>query len=266
MSVARSMACLVLVPLLGACAWTRRENRPIWNTFEQHLVPESGTGFVVALPLTVPLGIVAILADTFVAHPLQVVDEAFDDSADLWRHIDLEHAYYTEAGIVPLRAVATPVWFLLSFLGRSLFAFDSTADVAARDAKRQERQQRQQLRARANTLAWLRRIAYGGAEPLRGAAPDEPDAELLTTLQRAFANGTVLGRLQLYADCATRPPLAAHVDWLAGLADPSAVVRFRVLQLLPDTVAVAEQLRQRLQQDPDPAVRELAAKFRVEAR
>ena len=48
--------------LLAGCAFTRRENRPVWNVFEQNLVPEDKGWFVAALPLTVPGGIVAILA------------------------------------------------------------------------------------------------------------------------------------------------------------------------------------------------------------
>ena len=78
--------CLPLVLALSACAWTRRENRPVWTAFETNLVPESPAGFAVALPVTVPLGLLAILTDTLVAHPIQVVDEAWDDSADLWRN------------------------------------------------------------------------------------------------------------------------------------------------------------------------------------
>ncbi len=260
MSWSIRVSCLLCLPLLGGCAWTLRENRPVWNVFEQNLVPESPTGFAVALPLTVPLGLVSILADTFVAHPLQVVDDAYDDSADLWRDIDLEHAYYTEAGVVPLRAVATPVWYVLSFLGRSMFAFESPAE---RDARQLARQERAQAQATASTLRWLRRIANGADEPLRGRPPAELDDELRAALQRAFASGTALGRIRLYTDCADESVLAAEVDWAAGLADPSAVVRYRVLQLIPAAVPVAAELLQRLRQDPDPVVRELATKFRA---
>ncbi|MBL9078586.1 MAG: hypothetical protein JNL08_13835 [Planctomycetes bacterium] len=255
--------CLACVPLLGGCAWTLRENRPVWNAFEENLVPESPTGFLLALPVTVPLGLVSILADTFVAHPLQVVDDAYHDSADLWRNIDLEHAYYTEAGIVPLRAVATPVWYLLSFLGRSMFAFESPAE---RDARRVERQQRHERQATAATLRWLRRLANGADEPLRGRPPAELDDELRAALQRAFAAGTALGRIRLYTECADESVLAAEVDWAAGLADPSAVVRYRVLQVIPGAVPVAEELLLRLRQDPDEAVRGLASQFRARQR
>jgi len=255
--------CLATLPLLGGCAWTLRENRPVWNTFEQHLVPASPAGFALALPVTVPLGLLSILVDTFVAHPLQVVDDAYHDSADLWRDIDLEHAYYTEAGVVPLRAVATPVWYLLSFLGRSMFAFESPAE---RDARRLERQQRHEAQATALTLRWLRRIANGADEPLRGRPPAQLDDELRAALPRAFATATALGRIRLYDECADESVLATEVDWAAGLADPSAVVRYRVLQVIPGAVPVAEELLQRLRQDPDEAVRGLAMGFRAKKR
>jgi hypothetical protein len=256
------MLGVVLVMLLGACAWTRRENRPVWNAFEQHLVPESPTAFVVALPVTVPLGVVSILVDTFVAHPLQVVDDAFVDSTDVWWRTDFEHTYYTDAGLVPLRLVAVPIWFAGAFLGRSMFAFESTA---ARETRQAQRHQRTQERARAETLSWLRRIAYGADETARGPAPEALDDELRATLQRAFAQGTALGRLRLYSGCADEPVLAAAVDWLAGLADPSAVVRFRVLQVLPDgVVVVPDELRRRLQEDADEAVQRLAIRLWTE--
>ena len=62
--------------MLPACAWARRENRPVWNAFEEHLVPQSQGAFLATLPLTVPVGLLSIAADTLVAHPLQVVDDA----------------------------------------------------------------------------------------------------------------------------------------------------------------------------------------------
>ena len=71
-----------------SCAWSNEDNRPVWNAFEENLVPNGGGVFVAALPVTVPLGIGAIAVDTIIAHPLQVVGDAYDDAAQLWdRHV-----------------------------------------------------------------------------------------------------------------------------------------------------------------------------------
>ena len=76
------------------------------------MVPDSEGIFYATLPITVPVGLGAILVDTFIAHPLQVVDEAWDDTCGLWRRVDFEQRYYTEGGFLPFRAAATPLLFL----------------------------------------------------------------------------------------------------------------------------------------------------------
>lgn len=239
---------LLVLALLSSCAWTRRENRPVWNSFESHLVPESQAGFVAALPLTVPLGLGAILVDTFVAHPLQVVDDAADDTADLWRGLDFEHHYYTQSGLAPLRAVATPVWFLVSFLGRSCFDIRSGAD-RDQDRLAGEAQERERLQR------WLLALAAGGDEAHYGEASGPLDAELRGMVAEAVARATPMGRLQLFEQAAHDRALGDCIDWLAALEDPSAVVRFRVLQVLPKNVMVPQDLLARLRNDPDEAVR-----------
>ncbi|HEX5052233.1 MAG TPA: hypothetical protein VFZ65_10705 [Planctomycetota bacterium] len=251
MSRCHRTAAVVLLASLSGCAWARRENRPVWTAFEEHLVPESPAGFAIALPLTVPLGLLAIVTDTFVAHPLQVVDDAWRDSADLWRGFDFEKAYYTGAGTMPLRAVATPVVFVGSFLGRSCFDVRDTEDV--------ERDRLAELaKARADTLAWLQRIAGGEDARLAGRPPSSFDAELQAALALAIGRGSALGRLRVYERAATS--FAGAVDWQLALGDPSAVVRYRVLQILPGGADVPDATWQRLREDPDEAVRALAAR------
>lgn len=241
--------------LLSSCAWTRRENRPVWNAFEANLVPDATVPFVAALPLTLPLGLGAILVDTFVAHPLQVVDDAADDAVDLWRGLDFEHHYYTQSGLAPLRAVATPVWFLLSFAGRSCFDIRSNADREqdrlARAAQERERLQR-----------WLLALAAGRDEAWSGAALPPFDAELRALVGDAVARATAMGRLQLFEQASRHRALGDCIDWLAALQDRSAVVRFAVLQVLPKTVLVPDELLAQLRQDGDEAVRAYASRAR----
>jgi hypothetical protein len=244
------LAVLVVLPL-SSCAWTARANRPLWNVFEPNLVPGSDGAFYATLPLTVPAGIGAIVLDTFVAHPLQVVDDAFGDAADLWTGIDLADGYYTESALLPLRAVATPLWFLGSFLGRSMFDWPSDEDQAARRADAEQRR-------RAAELAFCRAIAAGGQIPLLRRLEGPFDDELRAALAAALASGSAAGRMAVCAVVA-RCAEPGVVDWQQALGDPSAVVRHHVLGLLPAGLDVGAAVRQRLLEDPDQAVRERAA-------
>ena len=109
--------------MLSACAWSNPDNRPVWNAFEEHVVPEDDTWFAVSLPLTAPVGLLAVLADTLIVHPVRVVDDAADDALELWRDPgpDWQEHYYTELAGLPFRGVATPLWFFGSFFTRSMF-------------------------------------------------------------------------------------------------------------------------------------------------
>ena len=251
----RARLVLALLTVLPACAWANRANRPVWNAFEGNLVPESQGAFVATLPLTVPVGLLAILTDTFVAHPLQVVDDAADDTADLWRRIDLQKRYYTEAGWMPVRAVASPVWFVGSFLGRSLFDIQPAGDREQALAEFLARQ-------RTKTLEWLRALAAGGDDDLDYTPPEVFDDELRAALAAAVAQATPLGRMRLYEEGGKNSVLGRQLDWPAALGDPSAVVRFAVLKALPKDTVVPDELWQKLLADPDEAVRALASRRR----
>ena len=75
---------MVLI-LLPACAWQNPENRILWDAFETRWVPENEPAASLALPLTVPAGIVAILLDVTVVHPALVIDDAFEDASAPWK-------------------------------------------------------------------------------------------------------------------------------------------------------------------------------------
>lgn len=246
---------VVLAVVSAGCAWTRRENRPVWTAFEDNLVPAEGAAFYAALPATVPLGLGAIVADTFVAHPLQVIDDAAVDAADLWRDIDFERAYYTQAGILPLRAIATPPWFLLSFAGRSLFDVDGEpAAEATAGSDRPDREGTERL------LAWLHAIAGGGVAAFGSTAPGIAEADqgkVRAALDAALTGGSAMGRLRVFEACNRLPALGTLVDRVRGLRDPSAVVRYEALLGVPPTADVPADVISALRADPDPAVREL---------
>ena len=62
----------------------------------------------------------------------------------------------------------------------------------------------------------------------------------------------------MFEAASNRPGLRVCCDWLRGLRDPSAVIRYKALRDLPTDVAVPGELAKTLLEDPDAAVRELA--------
>lgn len=263
MSAVIRMAALGVLTLLTSCAWTNRANRPVWNAFESNLLPDSQTAFVCTLPLTVPAGLLAIVGDTFVAHPIQVVDDALGDAGDVWDILSLTDAhYYTNAAEVPFRAVWTPLVFAGSFLGRSMFDIRPHGEgkveeqTATRD--RDAERTKDAAERRAKVLAWLRAIAAGDVDR-DVPGPMQLDDEARAALEQALTSRSALGRR-----AANQWAMFwAHgaVDWSRALGDESAVVRFSVLESLRPNVVIAAAVQQRLLADPDAAVRELAAQL-----
>ena len=250
----RSALLVLSCALLAGCAFTRRENRPVWNAFEQNLVPEDKGWFIAALPLTVPGGIVAILADTFVAHPIQVADDAWDDAGWLWRdgRPDFEHRYYSEMAFLPVRTAITPIAFLGSFFGRSMFVIDTEEDAAAERAQWKATE-------RARFAAWLLALQQGVAEPFHGALPELDDA-LAHEVRAAREKANALGRLQLYRFASGSERMRALVDPIDGLRDADPIVRWSLLQALPEELGVPPELQQQLRNDPVESVRLRAQK------
>ena len=50
----RAAALSLLLATFGGCAWSNPDNRPVWNAFEEGLVPEDDGLFYATLPVTVP--------------------------------------------------------------------------------------------------------------------------------------------------------------------------------------------------------------------
>lgn len=234
-AVAPSASLLALV-LLSGCAFANRANRPVWNAFESSMVPESEGAFYATLPLTVPIGLGAILIDTFVAHPIQVIDDAWDDTTDLWTDLPFEEHYYTESAYLPFRTVLSPVVFLGSFFGRSIFDWPSPEEVETRQVTAKEKRRKAALR-------WLRRIAKGddvrSARSLRGVLDDE----MVSAVQAALESGGAHGRILVYRAVSGSDD-STIVDWLAALADPSAVVRYTVIEEVPKSLELPEPVLQ----------------------
>jgi len=251
--VTRAALLVVLALLLGGCAWSNRANRPVWNAFEAHLVPDSSGAFYATLPLTVPAGLLSILLDTFIVHPAQVADDAWDDAAELWDDIPWAEHYYTQLATLPFRAAATPLVFVGMFLGRSAFDLPSHGAQAEAAATRERLEEE-----RTSTLLAVLQAAAGGNElaafddlvPPRTWTP-----ELQAAFDAALHAGDAAMRLRLitYARDRHLPPWST--DPTLGLRDPDAVVRYELLSTLPVGVDVPADLIDALRDDPDSVVR-----------
>jgi len=248
------LAPLALLLLLPACAWSNRANRPVWNAFEQRLVPEGDAAFYAALPLTVPGGLLAIVTDTLVVHPAQVADDAWDDAADLWDEVPWAAEYYTQLALLPFRAVGTPLVFAGSFLGRSCF------DVPSREATQASRLE-DERRSLDESRGLLQRVAAGerlDAGDLARLRSLDWHAGLQPAFDAALARGPAPSRLALLRWVHERglPPAAA--DPALGLRDPDPVVRHAVLGALRRPAGVPAELRDALRADTSESVRLLA--------
>jgi hypothetical protein len=251
-------ALLAVLPA-GGCAWANRDNRPVWNAFERKCVPEDDTLFLVSLPLTVPGGIVAILLDTFIVHPAQVVDDAYGDAGDVWDDMVWERRYYTEMIKLPFRAVGTPIVFLISFLGRS--AFDVPPHEPRSPEERRRREEQLDRERAEQWLAWLRSLTEGATRDLVQVPLPAWNAELDAAFAAARAGASSTGRLMLYERARRwRPPPWLAEPWM-GLLDPDPAVRSLELERCDRPSSVPESVRQALRADESAFVRERAQRL-----
>ena len=271
-SPSSGVAAAASFALLSACAWSNPDNRPVWNAFELHLVPQEGAEFYVSLPATVPLGVGAILADTLVVHPLQVVDDAARDVAVLWDpdRLDFARAYFTQLAALPVRAASTPVAFCGSWLGRSVFDVSpheaALTDEEQREQEaqaRREAEEAQRSAREARAVAFLRWLASGGARAPTAPRVEVWDASFDGALDRALA-GDAGDRRTLHAGMLRAGVVrVGPYDATLGLSDPDPVVRFEVLSVWPASEPLPEAALQALLDDPVESVR-LRAKLRSE--
>jgi hypothetical protein len=122
--------------LLSGCAAFNRDNTPTFNLVEEHLWPESTAKRIAVAPAVYPLSLAAVGLDAAIVHPASVVDDTARETQEtLWDDWDWDDHYVSECVGLPLRAAATPIYFVGDFVGRAFFS----SDRAARDERtRQE--------------------------------------------------------------------------------------------------------------------------------
>lgn len=247
-------AAALCAGLLGGCAWTDRENRPTWNAFEEHLVPEDPTWFWVSTPLTVPGGLIAILLDVFLVHPFTTIDDAWDDGLDIWDGADWAEDYYSEVALSVLRVPGTAVVFVGSFLSRSMFVQDDHHPESGGAVTKPV----DEAALEAEALAWLEALADAEGELPAGPVHFPETWPLEEAVHTVLAEGRAAARLAVRSHQSVRGIFAS--DPVALWADDDPRVRV-ALACNPMFLHWArgpgrEALREAMLADPDPVVRE----------
>ena len=269
-----ALIALSVALLLPGCAWQNPDNRRLWNAFEKHWVPEDDTSFYLALPLTVPAGVVAILLDVVIVHPASIVGDAWQSATVQWDDIDWQDEYWFQTGVAPFRGVITVLHFVGELVGRSFFdipAFEP-ADAAASQADHASAVDRLAVAAQEQEQlsTWLAGLLRGelvnGPARSHVAFSELPwDGELSSLAARVLTDADVRARMLLYTWARRSRPTGFEDPWLA-LRDHDARVRASALVRFGDRAQIPEEYCVRLLADPDPVVAELAWQLGLDSR
>ncbi|MFO7897524.1 MAG: hypothetical protein R6V58_00515 [Planctomycetota bacterium] len=116
----RLPAAVLLLPLLGGCAFTNAKNTPLLTYLDNNVRPETRAEEIGLAPLAVPVAMTCGALDIAVLHPIQASGNAAADTWDiLWAKPG--GAVSRQVLEFPLKAVGTPVVFAFIWLNRSLF-------------------------------------------------------------------------------------------------------------------------------------------------
>lgn len=120
MNSARPIVQGLLLFLAAGCATSEHDNRRMLNALDAHLTPRSPTARWIAAPVTLPVGVVALVGDAVVVHPCCVLDDAWRDTRG-WLWTSHGESRFRRAVMIPLSALATPFVFTGDWLGRAIF-------------------------------------------------------------------------------------------------------------------------------------------------
>lgn len=148
------LACVA--PTLGGCAWSNPDRRPVYEAFEDTMIPEDDGWFIATLPLTIPGGLLAIATDVIIAGPVIAADEAATEASEQWEDIDWKADYVSEVAVTPFRAATTATEFAFQWAWRSIFDVDEPVDpeeeralyeARIREAEERQRESEAEIRA-----------------------------------------------------------------------------------------------------------------------
>lgn len=121
--MSRRVLLVVAMACTAGCTMFDRDNRRTLNLLDANVAPSSTAGRVALLPVAIPVGCVALVADAVVVHPVTAIDDAWGDTVEaLWS--SRNESPLREVVFTPLAAVATPVVFAGDWLWRCLWPID----------------------------------------------------------------------------------------------------------------------------------------------
>lgn len=113
---------LLLVCLLSSCAVFFEKNRRLTNLVDENLTPDSQNAQVALVPVAIPVGLLSILTDMVLVHPISQFPEALSDTYEFfWENP--EGGPVRQAFLFVPKVVLTPVFFAGDWILRSLFGF-----------------------------------------------------------------------------------------------------------------------------------------------
>ncbi|EQA45446.1 putative lipoprotein [Leptospira broomii serovar Hurstbridge str. 5399] len=116
--VINSTCFFLLSIFLSGCAVFEKKNRALTNYLDEKITPESAPAQIALAPIFIPVGVLSLLLDAFVLHPISVIPDALEDTYKvIWKDPTGGVVFQTIV-FLPKLAVS-PVFFLVDFLGRS---------------------------------------------------------------------------------------------------------------------------------------------------
>ena len=99
---------LLTLLLSGAgCAIFDSDNRRTLNLLDEYLTPEDPAAKWALAPVALPAGLAAAAVDAAIVHPINTIDDAWGDTAELlWSSHD--ESKFRRAVFAPVAVVATP--------------------------------------------------------------------------------------------------------------------------------------------------------------
>ncbi|PJZ67958.1 hypothetical protein EHQ27_18810 [Leptospira wolffii] len=104
--------------ILADCAVLQKKNRTITNYLDEKVDPKSAPAQIALAPLFIPVGLVSLVLDAFVVHPISVIPDAVEDTYKvIWK--DPSGGVVFQTVVFFPKLAITPIFFLVDFLGRS---------------------------------------------------------------------------------------------------------------------------------------------------
>ncbi|MFT5284199.1 MAG: hypothetical protein ACI8TQ_000355 [Planctomycetota bacterium] len=114
--------CLAIM-LSSACTVLDSEHRRTVDLLNDHLTPSAQSTRFILLPISIPVGLVAVSTDALIVNPVRAIDDAWDDTVELlWTPKD--ETSLRRVLIAPLATLATPIVFGFDWFWRCLWPLE----------------------------------------------------------------------------------------------------------------------------------------------